>query len=131
MFYLLLIFSKSATTAMLLTTVFPGGGQFYTERYAKGVIIGGVQSFLIYREVQTQLRLNEIEEQLNNPTTELLQDKENLLKKRRDLAWWMVLVWTVGILDAYVDAQLYNFESNLSIDQSGALKTELSFKIRY
>ncbi|MEJ2355157.1 MAG: hypothetical protein P8Y62_04550 [candidate division WOR-3 bacterium] len=41
------------------------------------------------------------------------------------------MVWTAGILDAYVDAQLYNFESNLSLDQNGALKTELSFKIRY
>ncbi|MEJ2568085.1 MAG: DUF5683 domain-containing protein [candidate division WOR-3 bacterium] len=131
MFYLLLIFSKSATTAMLLTTIFPGGGQFYTERYAKGVIIGGVQSFLIYREVQTQLRLNETEEKLNNPTPELLQDKEALLNTRRELAWWMTLVWTIGILDAYVDAQLYNFESTLSLDQSGALKTELSFKIHY
>ena len=131
MLYFLLIFSKSATTAMLLTTIFPGGGQFYTERYAKGIIIGGVQSFLIYREVQTQLRLNEIEETLNNPTPALLQEKDNLLDTRRELAWWMALVWTVGILDAYVDAQLYNFESSLSLDQNGAPKTELSFKIHY
>jgi hypothetical protein len=116
---------------MLLTTIVPGGGQFYTERYAKGVIIGGVQSYLIYRGIQTQLRLNETEEKLNNPTPKLLQDKEDLLSTRRKIAWWMMLVWTVGILDAYVDAQLYNFESNLSIDQSGALKTELSFKIHY
>jgi hypothetical protein len=115
---------------MLLTTVFPGGGQFYTERYAKGIIIGGVQSFLIYRQVQTQLRLNDLEKS-NNPNQELLQKKDNLLDTRRELAWWMVLVWTAGILDAYVDAQLYNFESNLSLDQNGALKTELSFKIRY
>ena len=115
---------------MLLTTVFPGGGQFYTERYAKGIIIGGVQSFLIYRQVQTQLRLNDLEKS-NNPNQELLQKKDNLLDTRRELAWWMVLVWTAGILDAYVDAQLYNFESNLSLDQNGALKTELSFKISY
>ena len=130
MFYLLLIFSKSAATAMLLTTVFPGGGQFYTERYAKGIIIGGAQSFLIYRQVQTQLRLNDLEKS-NNPNQELLLEKDNLLNTRRELAWWMVLVWTAGILDAYVDAQLYNFESNLSTDQNGALKTELSFKIHY
>jgi len=131
MFYVLLIFSKSATTAMLLTTILPGGGQFYTERYTKGIIIGGAQSFLLYKEIQTQLRLNEIEKKLNNPTPGLLQDKESLLETRRELAWWMLLVWTAGVLDAYVDAQLYNFESNLSIDRSGALRTELSFKISY
>ncbi len=116
---------------MLLTTIFPGGGQFYTERYAKGIIIGGTQSYLIYKGIQTQLRLNEIEKNLSGATPEMIENKETLLHQRRIITWWMALVWTIGILDAYVDAQLYNFESNLSLDRNGALKTELSFKIRY
>jgi hypothetical protein len=130
MFSLLLIISKSAKTAMLLTTIIPGGGQFYTERYFKGIIIGGAQSYLIYREVQTQLKINELEREINLSDEEqtLLDDK---LDERREIAWWMALVWTIGVLDAYVDAQLYGFESNVSIDQRGSPKVELSLKIHY
>jgi hypothetical protein len=130
MFPLLLIISKSAKTAMLLTTFIPGGGQFYTERHFKGIIVGGLQSYLIYREVQTQLKINELEREISLSVEEqaMLDDK---LAERRDLGWWMALVWTIGILDAYVDAQLYGFESDLTIDQRGSPKVALSLKIQY
>lgn len=115
---------------MLLTTIIPGGGQFYTERYIKGIIIGGAQSYLVYRGVQTQLKINELEGKtdLSSEEQDLLNEK---LDKRRKLGWWMALVWTVGILDAYVDAQLYGFESNLTMDQEGSPKVQLSLKIHY
>jgi hypothetical protein len=130
MFSLLLIISKSAKTAMLLTTLIPGGGQFYTERYFKGIIIGGTQSYLIYRGVQTQLRLKELEREINLSPEEQ-EEEESLLDQRREIGWWMALVWTIGILDAYVDAQLYGFESDLTIDQRGSPKVEISLKIHY
>lgn len=115
---------------MLLTTIIPGGGQFYTERYFKGIIIGGAQSYLIYREVDTQLKINELEREINLSTEQqaLLNEK---LDERRELGWWMALVWVIGILDAYVDAQLYDFESELTIDQRGSPKAVLSLKINY
>lgn len=130
MFSLLLIISKSAKTAMLLTTIIPGGGQFYTERYFKGIVIGGAQSYLIYREVQTQIKINELQRETNlsNEQQALLDEK---LDERREIGWWMALVWGIGILDAYVDAQLYGFESELTIDQRGSPKATLSLKIHY
>jgi hypothetical protein len=128
MFSLFLIISKSAKTAMLLTAAIPGGGQFYTERYFKGIIIGGTQSYLIYRGIQTQLELNKIG---NNLSQEAQEEKQELFDQRREIGWWMALVWTIGILDAYVDAQLYGFESDLTIDERGSPKIELSLKIHY
>lgn len=130
MFSLFLIISKSTKTAMLLTTLIPGGGQFYTERYFKGIIVGGAQSYIIYRGIQTQLRLNDLDRELDLSPTEQ-EEKQMLLDQRREIAWWMALVWTIGILDAYVDAQLYGFESDLTIDQTGSPKVELSLKIHY
>jgi hypothetical protein len=128
MFSLFLIISKSAKTAMLLTAAIPGGGQFYTERYFKGIIIGGTQSYLIYRGIQTQLELNKIG---NSLSQEAQEEKQELFDQRREIGWWMALVWTIGILDAYVDAQLYGFESDLTIDERGSPKIELSLKIHY
>ncbi len=115
---------------MLLTTIIPGGGQFYTERYFKGIVIGGAQSYLIYREVQTQIKINELQRETNlsNEQQALLDEK---LDERREIGWWMALVWGIGILDAYVDAQLYGFESELTIDQRGSPKATLSLKIHY
>ncbi len=115
---------------MLLTTIIPGGGQFYTERYVKGIIIGGAQSYLIYKEVQIQLKINELEREaiLSTEQQALLDGK---LDERREIGWWMALVWATGILDAYVDAQLYGFESELTIDQRGSPKVALSLKIHY
>lgn len=130
MFPFLLIISKSAKTAMLLTTFIPGGGQFYTERYFKGIIIGGLQSYLIYREVQTQLKINELKRE-NTLSFEQQTLLDNKLDERREFGWWMALVWTIGILDAYVDAQLYGFESKLTLDQIGSPKVELSLNIHY
>ena len=115
---------------MILTTFIPGGGQFYTKRYAKAIIIGGTQSYLIYNGAQTQIDLNDLNK-TTNLTPEQLDEKNGLLDKRRQVAWWMALVWTIGILDAYVDAQLYNFESDLSLEQTGTPGLKLSFKIHY
>jgi hypothetical protein len=125
MFPLLLIISKSAKTAMLLTTFIPGGGQFYTQRYFKGIAIGGLQSYLIYKEVQTQLKINELEGKASLTLEEqtLLEDK---FRERRNFGWWMALVWSIGILDAYVDAKLYGFDTELSIDERGSPKVALS-----
>lgn len=128
--FIFLLLSKSAATAMLLTTFIPGGGQFYTKRYAKGIIIGGAQSYLLYTGVQTQIDINEIN-RATSPTTEQLNYREELLDKRRATGWWMALVWTIGILDAYVDSQLYDFESDLSLSKNGDPKIRLSFKINY
>lgn len=134
MFSLFLIISKSAKTAMLLTTIIPGGGQFYTERYVKGLIIGGAQSYLIYKGVQTHLNINELEREIDQIQANQ-EEKQTLLEKkraqRREIGWWMALAWTIGILDAYVDAQLYGFESELSLDKNGSPKVELSLKINY
>jgi hypothetical protein len=130
MFTLFLIISKSAKTAMLLTTFIPGGGQFYTQRYFKGIAIGGLQSYLVYREFQTQLKINELGRETNlTPEQQILLDDK--LEERRNLGWWMTLVWSIAILDAYVDAKLYGFESELSIDERGSPKVALSLKINY
>ncbi|MEO0293008.1 MAG: DUF5683 domain-containing protein [candidate division WOR-3 bacterium] len=127
MAYIIFLISKSTKTAMLLTTLIPGGGQFYTERYFKGLIIGGAQTYFLYREINTQIELNKIEKEINK-TIELEQKRQKLLEERTQLTWWIALVWTIGILDAYIDAQLYNFESSFSLNCSGTLKAQICLK---
>ncbi|MCK4225270.1 hypothetical protein KAX29_00060 [candidate division WOR-3 bacterium] len=129
---ILILISKSAATAMLLTTFIPGGGQFYTKRWVKGILIGGTQSYIIYKGVSTQFDLNDINQRLKESYSgSLAQEKDALLVRRREIIWWGALVWTIGILDAYVDAQLYDFESDITMDPGGNPKLNVSINIHY
>jgi hypothetical protein len=129
---ILILISKSAATAMLLTTFIPGGGQFYTKRWVKGILIGGTQSYIIYKGVSTQFDLNDINQRLKESYSDsLAQEKDALLVRRREIIWWGALVWTIGILDAYVDAQLYDFESDITMDPGGNPKLNVSINIHY
>ncbi len=129
---LITLLSKSAITAMLLTTFIPGGGQFYTKRWIKGIIIGGTQSYIIYRGLDTQFELNDVEKKLQESYSEsLFSEKEDLLVKRGEIIWLGALVWTIGVLDAYVDAQLYDFESDIALDVRGEPKITISLNINF
>jgi len=117
---------------MLLTTFIPGGGQFYTKRWVKGIFIGGAQSYIIYKGVSTQFDLNDINQRLEESYSgSLAQEKDALLVRRREIIWWGALVWTIGILDAYVDAQLYDFGSDITMDPGGSPKLNVSINIHY
>lgn len=129
---LITLLSKSAITAMLLTTFIPGGGQFYTKRWIKGIIIGGTQSYIIYRGLDIQFELNDVEKKLQESYSEsLFSEKEDLLVKRGEIIWLGALVWTIGVLDAYVDAQLYDFESDIALDVRGEPKITISLNINF
>ena len=129
---LLTLISKSAATAMLLTTLIPGGGQFYTKRWLKGILIGGTQSYIIYRGVRTQFDLNDVEKKLKESYSDSLADeKQYLLIQRREIVWWAALVWTIGVLDAYIDAQLYDIESDITIDERGNPELNISLNIHF
>lgn len=130
--FLFLLAGKSAKTAMLLTTFIPGGGQFYTHRWVKGVIFGGVQSFVMYSAVKTQLELKDIEDEINqNSTDSLLSERKDILDRRREIAWWGALVWSLSILDAYVDAKLYNFNANVARNKFNEPQIQLSYEFYF
>jgi len=129
---ILILISKSAATAMLLTTFIPGGGQFYTKRWVKGILIGGTQSYIIYKGVSTEFDLNDINQRLKESYSDsLAQERDALLVRRREIIWWGALVWTIGILDAYVGAQLYDFESDIIMDPGGNPRLNVSINIHY
>ncbi len=117
---------------MLLTTLIPGGGQFYTKRWFKGILIGGTQSYIIYKGVRTQSDLNDVEKKLKESYSDsLAKEKQNLLIQRREIVWWAALVWTIGVLDAYIDAQLYDIESDITIDERGNPELNISLNIHF
>lgn len=102
---------KSPGRAMLLSTILPGTGQFYTENYLKGAIITatwGTLSFLVAREhlrARNALTIND--------TNTYLQHRD----QRNNLLWWDAAVWVFSIADAYVSSHMYKFKEQETLTQ--------------
>lgn len=120
---------KSATIATLGSLLLPGSGQIYNESYWKAPVVWG---FLYYytksyvdadREYRKQRSLYESDlSALDTASTQSIKSsiqlsannkktlRDDWKKYRNSFAWYFAIAYTLNILDAYVDAALYNFE---------------------
>ncbi|MCF7827236.1 MAG: hypothetical protein K9M55_09575 [Candidatus Marinimicrobia bacterium] len=81
----------------LLFSVIPGGGQLYNRHPIKAALFAGAFTYFAYEYTVAQ---EEYQADISS---------ETLHRSRNDKVWMMSLVWTLNILDAYVDAQLWDF----------------------
>ncbi|MEA3286679.1 MAG: DUF5683 domain-containing protein [Candidatus Marinimicrobia bacterium] len=88
---------KSPSKA-LWYSIIPGAGQLYNQHPLKAILFSGVFAYFTYEYLNAQ------EAYQVDPA-----DK-SLHRIRNDKIWLMSLTWTMNILDAYVDAQLWDFE---------------------
>jgi len=96
---------KSASLAMLLC-IFPGGGQFYTERYVPGILIGSTEIALGYYAYKAHMASN--------------------YPERNSLLWWGLFVFGYSLADAYVGAKMFGFDIETNID-----KVSIKFKLKW
>ncbi len=89
--------SVSPRKALYLSFV-PGGGQLYNKRPLKALLFAGVFAYYSYEFVLAEDDLNQ------DPTD------SDLHRKRNDKVWMLGLTWTLNIIDAYVDAQFWDFD---------------------
>lgn len=87
---------KNAALAMALCVV-PGGGQFYTERYVPGILIGAAEVTLGYYAIKYH--------------------REENYSKRNSMLWWGALVVGFSLADAYVAAKMHGFDVDADIDK--------------
>ena len=101
---------KSPQKAVILSALIPGGGQFYTSHYIKGSIIafGEIfslsKAYFLYRDSKNY--------------QENSSKRDNLMRESFSYAFWFLGIWFYSMLDAYVEAQLYNFDEKAKISIS-------------
>ncbi len=90
---------------MLLSAVIPGGGQFYTENYWKGILFLGAEGTLGYYAIKFHQDFKTTGNSSN-------------LSRRNNLLWWIASVKLLSLADAYVSANMYKFKdmAKLSFD---------------
>jgi len=98
-------YKKNPSLAMLFC-VFPGGGQFYTERYVPGIVIGASELTIGYYAY----RYHRNEE----------------YGKRNSMLWWGLFVFGYSLADAYVGAKMYGFDIEADID-----KVSINYKFQW
>ncbi|MGA2668218.1 MAG: DUF5683 domain-containing protein [Ignavibacteria bacterium] len=108
---------KSPWLAVLFSVV-PGMGQLYNQSYWKVPILLGLTAYLgyeyydnnkTYRNYRDQYSASQITlGPLGDPS---LQALRNFYRDQRDdFVWYFALVYLINFVDAYVDAQLFDFD---------------------
>lgn len=104
------IMQKSPWGAVLRSAVIPGWGQFYNESYWKIPVVWGFAGWFIYNWINTN------DKYITNRDI-YIQTDEDIYRRRRDFfrdqrdnfAIYLALTYLLNLVDAYVDAHLFDF----------------------
>jgi len=129
---------KDPWKAVLYSAILPGAGQFYNKSYWKIPIIAGVGGYFVYEIIKNNNKYRDFRDQYinsqtpQNPQGDLrLKDlREFYSDQRDDFIIYSVILHVVNMIDAYVDAQLYDFDVSDKI-RIGILKKEKLIKMSY
>lgn len=125
---------KSPWGAVLRSAVIPGFGQFYNESYWKIPIILGIGAYYVYEwdylngmyKKNQKIYFDGVQKGAPDPE---LRRKRDFYRDQRDLfAIYLGLVYFIQLIDAYVDAQLFDF--NVEFEQSTDVK-RIKFRIKF
>jgi hypothetical protein len=105
---------------MGLSALLPGAGQIYNESYWKAPIIIGICGWLVYEWIQSNNLYKDYHDQYQasitqtapNGNSRMLTIREFYRDQRDGFAWYLGLLYTINILDAYVDASLFDFRQD-------------------
>jgi hypothetical protein len=109
---------KKPWVAVLLSAVLPGAGQFYNESYWKVPILLGLTGYFAYVWVKQNDKYKDYRDQYAASQVQYPPDGDPNLKalrefyhnQRNDFTWYFLIVYFINLVDAYVDAHLFDFD---------------------
>ncbi len=123
--------TKDPMTAVWKSAVLPGWGQYYNESYWKMPVIWGVLGWCIYNYVvndnnYTDYRALYIQSSFSIESYRRLRD---FYRDQRDLfVIYMGITYLANLLDAYVDASLFDFDVSEDFNTGSKM---LNLKIKF
>jgi hypothetical protein len=132
---------KSPWKAVLFSAILPGLGQIYNKSYWKAPIILGLSAYLgyqiydynkTYKDYKSRYEATQFPPDYNGDLN--LKTLRNFYRDQRDnFVWYFVIVYVVNLVDAYIDAHLFDFDVSeqkiigLGTDRKYNLKMKLNF----
>ncbi len=116
------VMKKSSMGALLRSAIIPGWGQIYNESYWKAPIVWGFTGYFLYYWIRNNNKYKDYASQYTNSlaldnNTPNIDDIRNFYKDHRDFyrdqrdlfTIYMFITYALNLLDAYVDAHLFDF----------------------
>jgi len=104
------VMAKSPWFAVLQSAVIPGLGQIYNESYIKAPIIWAISGLLVYGWIYNDDLYKDGQLLYIQIPTKRNKDFRDFYRDQRDLfTIYMGLVYLLNLVDAYVDAHLFDF----------------------
>src|ERR1035437_3168935 len=108
------VMQKSAWGAVLRSAVAPGWGQIYNRSYWKAPIVWGIGAWLVYNWIQNNKNYNTYKNLFLQSSSDNPNDPNyvyrNFYRDQRDLfTIYMGITYLLQLVDAYVDAHLFDF----------------------
>ena len=109
---------KNPWKAVLYSALIPGAGQLYNQSYWKIPIIAGLGGYFVYGWIDNNNQYQDYKQQYINSQTETnpfgnqqLLNLRNFYQDQRDnFIIYTSILYLVNLIDAYVDAQLFDFD---------------------
>lgn len=102
---------KSPTGAMLRSALIPGWGQWYSDQKLKAVIVFGAQMALIGNAVYYH------QKSVRGQTPD---ERDFYLDYKSRFIWYSVGFYLLNLLDAFVDAHLWSFDTGPDLSVGGS-----------
>ncbi len=119
------IIIRNPKKAAMLSLIVPGGGQYYNKNKSKALLFGTLElsylSLFIYnydrykiynhRKKRVQKSIDEFETiELENQLKDIEIQTDKYFENQQSYIWWFGFSIIASVLDAYVDANLQNFD---------------------
>ena len=130
--------AKKPWLAVGLSAAVPGLGQLYNENYWKAPVIWGLGGYYIYEWISLNNKYKDFRNQYNESITPLeplgnekLQNVRNFYHDERDkFAWYMGALYFLNLVDAYVSANLYDFDVSPDLGNDGRVYPKVTATLR-
>lgn len=104
------VMQKSPWGAVLRSAVIPGWGQLYNESYWKVPVVWGVAGWFVYNWIDTNNEYIKYRDLYIESDQGIYLSRRDFYRDQRDyFAIYLTLTYLLNLVDAYVDAHLFDF----------------------
>lgn len=140
---------KSTSIAMLSSMIIPGTGQLYNESYWKAPVVWGFTYYFysiyhnqdkqykeqraLYEKVMAGVDTAHSQTIINNiiAAAKPFRDQRDFYKNQRnEFGWYLAITYILNVVDAYVDAALFNFEVSPNLQGTSDWRMSMRVPIR-
>jgi hypothetical protein len=130
--------TKKPWLAVGLSAAVPGLGQLYNQNYWKTPIIWGLGGYYIYEWISLNNKYKDFRDQYSASLSPLLPSGNAQLQRVRDFyhderdkfAWYMGALYFLNLVDAYVSANLYDFNVGSDLGADGRMYPKVTATLR-